>query len=110
MQFQNLLTFILEMVDTLVARQCFNSLNKSDSFWILRMSTLSTSAFTLTANEPGSSSCSAEEHKSHKYTGVSECCIFQAITSEFSCVIGQDAFAFNESLVVHIRVPLNTNG
>ena len=52
------------------------------------------SALALTAIEPGSASRSAEVFKSHKYEGLCDRCIFQAIAIESSGVLGRDPDAF----------------
>ena len=53
----------------------------------------SPSALALTATEPGSASRSAEVRKSHKYEGLCDRYIFQAILIESSGVFGRDTDA-----------------
>ena len=52
------------------------------------------SALALTATEPGSASRSVEVRKSHKYEGLCDRYIFQAMAIETSCVFGRDTNAF----------------
>ena len=54
----------------------------------------SSSALAQTATEPGSASRSAEVCKNHRYEGLCDRYIFQAIAIETSCVFGRDTNAF----------------
>ena len=54
----------------------------------------SPSALALTATEPGSASRSSEVRKSHKYEGLCDPCIFQAIAVESTGVFGRGTDAF----------------
>ena len=66
----------------------------------------SPSVLALTATEPGSASRSAEVRKNHKYEGLCDRYIFQAIAVETSCVFGRDTNAFISRLD-HLTTSIN---